>query len=66
MDQKQLEFEFDSSIATKGGGAVVVPISSFAEARAKRLIEAERAQLLAAIVQSVDHIRGSDPDAEAM
>ena len=66
MDQKQLEFDFDSSTDTKVGGAVVVPINTFAEARARRLIEAERVQLLAAIVQSVNHIKGSDPDAEAM
>ena len=66
MDQKQLEFDFDSSASLKEGGAVIVPINTFTEARAKRLVEAERARLLAAIVQSVDHIKGSDLGAEAM
>ena len=64
MDPKQLELDFDSTSAPSGG--VVVPISAFAEARAKRAFEAERARLLAAIVQSVEHIKGSDPEAEAM
>ena len=66
MDQKQLEFDFEVSPAIREGGAVIVPMSTFAEARAKRMIEAERVRLLAAIVQSVNHIKGSDPDAEAM
>ena len=66
MDHKQLELDFEVTSSHEQRRGIVVPLALFADARKQRQQQCERAQLLAAIVRSVDHIRGSDPDAEAM
>jgi hypothetical protein len=66
MDPEQLEFEFDLPQAVLPRSDVVVRLSTFLEIRNRRQQIAERARLVEAIVRSVDHIRGSDVDAEAM
>lgn len=66
MDHEQLELNFDTEPTPEEKTGVVVPLSAYAEARKQRQQQAERSDLLKAIVRSVDHIRGSDPEAEAM
>jgi hypothetical protein len=66
MDHEQLELDFGTEPPSQLKTGVVVPLSAYAEARRERQQQAERSHLLDAIVRSVDHIRGSDPEAEAM
>lgn len=66
MDQEQLELNFDVIPPPQQKTGVVVPLSSYLQARNQRQLQVERTQLLEEIVRSVDHIQGSHPDAEAM
>lgn len=66
MDHEQLELNFDAEPALEQKTGVVVPLSAYADARRQRQQQVERSDLLKEIVRSVDHIRGSDPEAEAM
>jgi hypothetical protein len=66
MDHEQLELNFDTEPAQEQKTGVVVPLSAYADARRQRQLQVERSDLLKEIVRSVDHIRGSDPEAEAM
>lgn len=67
MDQKQLELDFDTSMAPPlPRKAHVVELAPFMRLRQEQRHVEERSKLLAAIVSSVDHIKGSDPEAEAM
>lgn len=67
MDQKQLELDFGTSTSPRQPNvAQVVELSAFARLRHEQRLELERQKLLAAIVSSVVHIRGSDPEAEAL
>jgi len=70
MDHTQLELDFEGCrTAPKTPSCQVVEFSAFSLARQARLqqkSEAEKAQLVAEIVKSVEHITGRSPDAEAM
>jgi len=69
MDPKQLELDFDTSMPQPQPApttARVLEFAAFVRSRREQRTEDERSQLLAAIVSSVDHIRGSDPEAEAL
>lgn len=66
MEHMQLELDFDSPQEASPRTGTVIALRSFAESRAKRIKEAEKAKLLAEIVRSVEHITGRSPDAEMM
>lgn len=66
MEHTQLELDFCSPQEVMSQATNVVSLLPFAEIRAKRAQELEKAQLLAEIIRSVEHITGRSPDAEAM
>lgn len=77
MDPVQLELDFSPDVVSVNSPmkacweaelrqAVVVGFAAFAEAKARQAKLVQRAHLFHAILKSVDHIKGSDPEAEAM
>lgn len=70
MDQIQLELDFEGGReAPSAASCQVVQFSDFSrvrQARQLQRLELEKAQLVAEIVKSVEHITGRSPDAEAM
>lgn len=65
MDQQQLELDLTQSSQRKDDrSGVVVRMSDVVDMRRARQAQTERLELVHAIVRSVDHIKGSDPQAE--